>query len=114
VALGDFCGKKLPPSPVSAGVSGESLVELRLPGWGGVAELGWPGGSQVAGVDMGGGAPHLHLGDQLGRQRCIGLDRPGRRFTRAARLAAPILGLGRRPRGPKRVQIDERVGDATD
>src|SRR5215212_4486284 len=28
---------------------------------GGVAELGWPGGSQVAGVDMGGGAPHLHL-----------------------------------------------------
>jgi len=60
----------------------ESLVELPLPGLGGVAELGWPGGSQVAGVDLGGGAPHLHLGDQLGRQRCIGLDRPGRRFTR--------------------------------
>ena len=60
---------------------GESLVELLLPDSGGVAELGWPGGSQVAGVDLGGGAPHLYVGDQLGRHRSVRLGRPGRRFT---------------------------------
>jgi hypothetical protein len=49
---------------------------------GGVAEPGWPGGSQVAGVDLGGGAHTCTSTDQLGRQKCIGLDRPGRRFTR--------------------------------
>ena len=60
---------------------GESLVELLLEDSGGVAELGWPGGSQVAGVDLGGGAPYLHVGDQLGRHESVRLGRPGRRFT---------------------------------
>ena len=61
---------------------GESLVELLLPNSGGtVAELGWPGGSQVARVDLGGGAPHLYVGDQLGRHGSVWLGRPGRRFT---------------------------------
>jgi hypothetical protein len=87
---GDFSGKKLPPLPVSAGVRGESLVELPLPGLGGVAELGWPGGSQVAGVDLGGGAPHLQVGDQLGRNRGVRLGRPGRRFS--CGIAADLVG----------------------
>ena len=70
VALRDFCGEQLPPSPVCVGIrGGESLVESLLEDSGGVVELGWPGGSQVAGVDLRGGAPHLHVGDQLGRQR---------------------------------------------
>jgi hypothetical protein len=45
---------------------------------GGAAELGWPGWSEVAEVDLGG---DLHLGDQLGRHQGVRLGRPGRRFT---------------------------------
>jgi hypothetical protein len=56
----------------------------------GVAELGWPGGSQVAGLDLGGGAPHLYLGNQLGRQESMMLGRPGRRFGRS--VAADLVG----------------------
>jgi hypothetical protein len=51
---------------------------LLLPGLGGAAELGWPGWSEVAEVDLGG---DLHLGDQLGRHQGVRLGRPGRRFT---------------------------------
>ena len=57
---------------------------------GGVAELGWPGGSQVAGVDLGGCPPHLHLGDQLGRNESAPDSRPGRRFTFG--VAADLVG----------------------
>ena len=42
---------------------------------------GWPGRSQVAWVDLDGGAPHLHVGDQLGRHQGVRLGCPGRRFT---------------------------------
>jgi hypothetical protein len=64
----------LPQSPRLFGTrSGESLVELVLPGSPGMAELEWPGWSQVAGVDLGRGAPYLHVGDELGRHRSIGL-----------------------------------------
>ena len=49
---------------VSAAAS--RFFELLLDVSGGPAELEWPGGSQVAGVDLGGGAPHLQGGDQLG------------------------------------------------
>ncbi len=48
------------------GGAGDFCVELLLEDSGGAAELGWPGGSQVAGVDLGGGAPYLYVGDQLG------------------------------------------------
>jgi hypothetical protein len=36
---------------------GEPLVKLLLDDSGGVAGLGWSGGSQVAWLDLGGGAP---------------------------------------------------------
>lgn len=68
---------------------GESLVEL-LPDVGGAAELGWPGGSQVARVDLVGGAPHLQVGDQLGRNRGVRLGRPGRPFS--CGVAADLVG----------------------
>ena len=69
VGTGNFCSEQLLPSPFSTGVrGGESLVELLVEDLGGAAELGWPGGPQVAGVDLGGGAPHLQVGDQLGRK----------------------------------------------
>ena len=55
---------------------GEPLVELLLDDSGGVAGLGRPGGSQITRLDLGGGTPHLDVGDQLGRQDSIG---PGRR-----------------------------------
>jgi hypothetical protein len=58
----------------------ESHLKLLLAHSSGAAELGWPGGSQVAVVDLGGGAPHLHVGDQLGRHGSASLGRPGRRF----------------------------------
>ena len=38
-----------------------------------MAELEWPGWSQVAGVDLGGGAPYLHVGDELGWHGSMGL-----------------------------------------
>jgi hypothetical protein len=73
----------MPPLLVSVGVrGGEPLVELLLEDSGGVAELGWPGGSQVVGVDLRGGAPYLQVGDQLARDRGgVRLGRPGRRFS---------------------------------
>jgi hypothetical protein len=78
-------------TPVCLGVCrGESLVELLLPGSGGLAELGWPGWSQVAGVDLVGGPPHLYVGDQLGRHGSVRLGRPGRRFT--CSVAADLVG----------------------
>jgi hypothetical protein len=68
--------------PVCVGIrGGKSYVELLLEDSGGAAELGRPGGSQVGGVDLGGGAPHLHLGDQLGWHPSMGLGRPGRRLS---------------------------------
>jgi hypothetical protein len=68
--------------PIWAGVGGgESLIELPLPGLGGVAELGWPGGSHVPRVDLRGGAPYLDVCDQFGRRRSVSLGRPGRCFT---------------------------------
>jgi hypothetical protein len=78
----DFCGKQLPPLPVCVGVrgGGESLVELLLEGSGGVAELGWPGGPQVARADLGGGPPYLYLADQLRRHWSMTQSRPGRRI----------------------------------
>jgi hypothetical protein len=63
---------------------------LLLPDAGGVAELGWPGGSQVAWVDLGGGPPHLYVGDQLGRHENLRLGSPGRRFTSA--VEADLVG----------------------
>jgi hypothetical protein len=48
---------------------------------GSVVELERPGGSQVDGVDLGGCPPHLHVGDQLGRNESAPDSRPGRRFT---------------------------------
>jgi hypothetical protein len=54
---------------------------------GGAAELGWPGWSEVAEVDLGG---DLHLGDQLGRHQGVRLGRPGRRFT--CSVAADLVG----------------------
>ena len=39
-------------------------------------ELGWSGQSPVARFDLGGGAPYLHVSDQLGRQGSSRLDHP--------------------------------------
>jgi hypothetical protein len=39
------------------------------------------GGSRVAGVDLGGGARHLYVGDQVGRHVSVELSRPGRCFS---------------------------------
>jgi hypothetical protein len=61
--------------------SGESLVKSLLKNPCCVVVLGWPGGSQVDGVDLRGGPPHLHIGDQLDRHGSVQLGRPGRRFT---------------------------------
>jgi hypothetical protein len=55
-----------------------------------VAELGWPGWSPFVGVDLGGGAPHLQVGDQLGRHRGVRLGRRGRRF--GCGVAADLVG----------------------
>jgi hypothetical protein len=63
---GGFCGEQPPPSLICVGVR-ESCVESLLGDSGGVAELGWPGGSQVGGVDLGCSAPNLYIGHQLGR-----------------------------------------------
>jgi hypothetical protein len=77
--------------PVCVGIRrGESLVELLLEDAGRTAELEWPGGSQVVGVDLGGCAPHLQVGDQLGRNRGVRLCRPGRRFS--CGVAADLVG----------------------
>jgi hypothetical protein len=61
--------------------SGESLVKSPLEESGSVVELGWPGGSQVARGDLGGGPPHLYVGDHLGRNESAPDSRPGGRFT---------------------------------
>jgi hypothetical protein len=63
---------------------------LLLEDSGGAAELGWPGGSQVAGVDLGAGAPHLYVGDQLGRHMSVALACPGRRLSRG--VDADVVG----------------------
>jgi hypothetical protein len=77
--------------PVCVGFrGGEPLVELLLEDSGGAAELGWPGGSQVAGVDLGGGAPHLHVGDQLGWHESMGPGHPRRRVSFS--VAADLVG----------------------
>ena len=80
--IGDFCSEQSPQVPVRAGIGGgESLVELLLPDSACVAVLGWPCRSQVAGIKLDGGAPHLHVGDQLGRQWSLQLGRPGWQFS---------------------------------
>jgi hypothetical protein len=67
----------LPPSPIFVGSRcSQALVELLLEDSSGATKLGWPGQSQVAGVDLGGGAPYLHIADQLGRQGSRRLARP--------------------------------------
>jgi hypothetical protein len=53
---------------------------LQLEESAGAAELGWPGGSQVAGIDLDRGPPYLYVGDQLGRHWWA-LGRPGRCFS---------------------------------
>jgi hypothetical protein len=69
---------------------GKSVVESLLPGSAGLAELGLPGGSQVAGVELGGSAPYLYVGDQLGWSESAPDSRPGRRFT--CGVAADLVG----------------------
>jgi hypothetical protein len=77
--------------PFCPGVcGGESLVELLLEDTGGTAKLGWSGGSQVAGIDLGGGAPHLYVADQLDRHWGMALGRPGRRCS--CRVEADPVG----------------------
>jgi hypothetical protein len=83
----------LPPLRLCPGVrGGEPLVELLLDESGGIAELGCSGGSQVAGLDLGGGALDLYVGDQLGRQDSMGPGRHpgGRCFGRG--VAADLVG----------------------
>jgi hypothetical protein len=70
----------VPPSLICIGIR-ESYVELLLEDSGGAAEPGWPGGSQVVGVDLGGGAPYLYVGDQPGRYGSGWLGSLGRCFT---------------------------------
>ena len=71
---------------------GEPLAELLLEESGGVAGLRWSGGSQVAGLDLGGGAPHLYVGDQLCQQDSMGPGRHpgGRCFGRG--VVADLVG----------------------
>ena len=77
---GGFCSDKLPPFPSCTCVCGdESLVELQLGDSAGPVKLGWPGGTSVAGVDLGGGPPYLYVGDQLRRHWSMALGRPGHR-----------------------------------
>ena len=86
-----FYGEQLPPLPFCPGArGGESLVELLLDDPVGAAVLGWPGGSRVTGVDLGGGAPHLYVGDQVGRHVSVELSRPGRCFS--CSVAANLVG----------------------
>jgi hypothetical protein len=88
---GNFCSDQLPPFPFVTGIRcGESLVELLLEDSAGAAELGWPGGSQVAGVDLAGGAPHLYVGDQFDRHWSMALGRPGWRV--GCGVAADLVG----------------------
>jgi hypothetical protein len=49
---GHFCGEQLLPSPICVDIGYESHVELLLEDSDGLAELGWPGRSQIAGVDL--------------------------------------------------------------
>jgi hypothetical protein len=88
---GGFCSDQLPPLPFGTGVCGrESHVELELEDSAGPAELGWAGGSQVAGVDLGCGPPYLYVGDQLGWHWNMALGRPGRRCS--CRVEAELVG----------------------
>jgi hypothetical protein len=63
---------------------------LLLPGLSGSAVLGWPGWSEVVGLDLVSGAPHLYVSAQLGRHQGVRLGRPGRRFTLG--VAADLVG----------------------
>jgi hypothetical protein len=64
----------LPPLPRLVGSrSGESLVELLLEDSSGAAALKWASWSRVAGVDLGGGAPYLQVGDEVARHGSMGL-----------------------------------------
>ena len=90
---------------VSAAAS--SYVELLLEDSGRTAELGRPGGSQVAGVDLGGGAPYLQVGDQLGRhrERAAGPPRAALQLRRCGgpgRRAQQQAVIGRSGRVPSR------------
>jgi hypothetical protein len=88
---GGFCSDQLPPFPFCKGVcDSESLVELQLEDSAGPAEFGWPGGSQVAVIDLGGGPPYLYVGDQLDRRWGMALGRPGRYLI--CGVAADLVG----------------------
>ena len=105
-----FGGEQLLPSHICMAVRRESYVELFLKNSLGVAQLGWPGGSQVVGVDLGGGAPHLDVGDQLGRNRGVSLGCSGRRVTSMAVMRTWLArSLTNRDRA-RRVWSPLRVG----
>jgi hypothetical protein len=56
----------------------------------GVTELEWPGWSQVAGVDLGGGPPYLNVGDELGRLGNTALLRPANTIGGEADLVGEL------------------------
>jgi len=66
-----------------------AFVELQLEDSAGPAGLGWAGGSQVAGVDLGAGSLYLYVGDQPGRH-WTALGRPGHRCR--CRVKADLVG----------------------
>jgi hypothetical protein len=79
------------PPPLCAGIcGGESHLESVLEDSGAAVELGRPGGSPVAGLDLGGRAPYLQLGDQLSRQENVQFGRPRWRF--GCGVAADLVG----------------------
>jgi hypothetical protein len=79
---GYFSSEQLLPSPLCVGIcGGESHLESLLEDSGAAVELARPGGSLVAGLDLGGRAPYLQLGDQLSRQESVQLGRPRWRFS---------------------------------
>jgi hypothetical protein len=47
-------------------------------------------GRRSLGSNLGGGAPYLYVGDQLGRHQSSALGRPGRRFN--DRVEADLVG----------------------
>jgi hypothetical protein len=88
---GSFCGEQLPPSPIFfCSDSSEPAFELLLEDSSGAPEMGWSGQSQVAGIDLGGGAPYLHVGDQLGRHGSTGPVRPAITFCGEADLVGQL------------------------
>jgi hypothetical protein len=88
---GDLCGEQPPRLAFCVGIGlGESSIEFLLPDSGGAAELEWPGGSPVVGFNLGGCAPHPHVGDQLRGHESLRLGRPRRRLT--CGVEAYVLG----------------------